>query len=35
MRKLESSERIAAGVWLVVAVVVWNGIYDLLQTRGI
>ena len=35
MRKLERGERIAVGVWLVVAVVVWNGIYDLLQTRGI
>ena len=35
MRKLERSERIAVGVWLVVAVVAWNGIYDLLQTRGI
>jgi len=35
MRRLERAERIAVGVWLVVALVVWNGVYDLLQTRGI
>ena len=35
MRTLERGERIAVGVWLVLAVVVWNGVYDLLLTRGI
>jgi hypothetical protein len=35
MRRLERAERIAVGVWLVLAIVVWNGIYDLLLTRGI
>ena len=35
MRKLERAERVAAGLWLVLAVVVWNGVYDLLLTRGI
>ena len=35
MRKLECRERIAVAAWLVVALVVWNGVYDLLQTRGI
>lgn len=35
MRKLERRERIAVAIWLVVAVVVWNGVYDLLMTRGI
>ena len=35
MRNLERAERIAVGVWLAVAVVVWNGVFDLLQTRGI
>ena len=35
MRKLQRPERIAVVVWLVLAVVVWNGVYDLLLTRGI
>ena len=35
MRKLERAERVAAGLWLVLAGVVWNGVYDLLLTRGI
>jgi hypothetical protein len=35
MRKLERRERIAVAIWLVVALVVWNGVYDLLMTRGI
>jgi hypothetical protein len=35
MRRLERGERIAVFVWLAVALVVWNGVYDLLQTRGI
>lgn len=35
MRKLQRHERIAVAVWLTVALVVWNGVYDLLMTRGI
>jgi hypothetical protein len=35
MRTLERRERIAVAIWLVVALVVWNGVYDLLMTRGI
>jgi hypothetical protein len=35
MRALEHRERMAVAVWLVTAVVVWNGVFDLLQTRGI
>jgi hypothetical protein len=35
MRKLPPKERIAVTVWVIVAVVVWNGVYDLLMTRGI
>jgi len=35
MRRLPRAERIAVLVWIVLAVVVWNGIYDLLLTRGI
>jgi hypothetical protein len=35
MTKLERGERIGVAVWLVIALVVWNGVYDLLQTRGI
>jgi hypothetical protein len=34
MRPLPRSERIVVTVWLVLAVVVWNGIYDVLLTRG-
>jgi hypothetical protein len=35
MRRLERRERIAVGVWIAVTLVVWNGVYDLLMTRGI
>lgn len=35
MRRLERAERIAVGVWIVLAMTVWNGVYDLLLTRGI
>jgi hypothetical protein len=35
MRRLQRAERIAVGLWLILAVVVWNGVYDLLLTRGI
>ena len=35
MRRLDRVERIAVGAWLVLSIVVWNGIYDLLLTRGI
>jgi len=35
MRPLPRSERIAVTIWLVLAVVVWNGIYDVLLTRGV
>jgi hypothetical protein len=35
MRKLQRQERIAVGVWIVLAVVVWNGVYDFVLTRGI
>lgn len=35
MRRLHRAERIAVAVWIVLAVVVWNGVYDLLLTRGI
>lgn len=35
MRRLERTERIAVGVWIVLAITVWNGVYDLLLTRGI
>jgi hypothetical protein len=35
MRPLPRAERIAVAIWLVLAVVVWNGIYDVLLTRGV
>jgi hypothetical protein len=35
MRKLQRAERTAVGVWIVLTLVVWNGVYDLLLTRGI
>lgn len=35
MRPLQRAERIAVAAWVVLAVVVWNGVYDLLLTRGI
>lgn len=35
MRRLARGERVAVGVWIVLTLVVWNGVYDLLLTRGI
>ena len=35
MRKLQRNERIAVAIWVIATVVVWNGVYDLLMTRGI
>jgi hypothetical protein len=35
MRPLNRAERIAVWVWIVLTVVVWNGVYDLVLTRGI
>ena len=35
MRRLTSAERVGAVIWLIAAVVVWNGIYDLLLTRSV
>lgn len=35
MRALSRSERIGVAIWVVLAVVVWNGIYDVLLTRGV
>jgi hypothetical protein len=35
MRRLQRRERIAVAVWIVVTLFVWNGVYDLLMTRGI
>jgi len=35
MRRLSRPERIAVALWLVTALVVWNGIYDVLLTRGV
>ena len=34
MTALGRRERLAVGLWLVVAVVVWNGVYDLLLARS-
>jgi hypothetical protein len=34
MRPLDRRHRIAVGTWSVVAVVVWNGLYDLLLARS-
>jgi hypothetical protein len=34
MTPLGRRERLAVGVWLLVAVVVWNGLYDLLLARS-
>jgi hypothetical protein len=34
-RPLERRERAAVILWLLLGVVVWNGLYDLLLTRGI
>jgi hypothetical protein len=35
MRTLTRAERIAVGLWIVLAIVVWNGVYDVLVARGI
>jgi hypothetical protein len=35
MRRLSHRERVAAGLWMVVAVIVWNLVYDLMITRGV
>lgn len=35
MRGLTRAERIAVGLWVVLAIVVWNGVYDVLLARGI
>jgi hypothetical protein len=35
MQPLDRRQRFAVGLWLIVALVVWNGIYDLLLTRGV
>jgi len=34
MNQLTQRRNIAAAAWLIVAVVVWNGLYDLLLTRA-
>ena len=34
MTALERRERIAVGLWLIIAAVVWNGLYDLLLARS-
>jgi hypothetical protein len=34
MTRLTRRETIAAGLWVVVAVIVWNGLYDLLLARS-
>ena len=35
MRRLTGRERLAAGIWIVVPLIVWNLVYDLLLTRGV
>ena len=35
MRPLTRRERIGAALWIVVGIVVWNGIYDLLLNRAV
>jgi hypothetical protein len=35
IERLAPREQFATGLWLVVALVVWNGLYDLLLTRGV
>lgn len=35
LRPLPPRERIGVAIWVVLAVVVWNGIYDVLLTRGV
>ena len=34
MTPLHRREKIAIGLWLIVAIVVWNGLYDLLLARS-
>jgi hypothetical protein len=34
LRPLPPPERIGVAIWLVLAIVVWNGIYDVLLSRG-
>lgn len=34
-RNVQRRRRNAAAAWLVIAVVVWNGVYDLLMTRAV
>jgi hypothetical protein len=34
MQRLTRAERVAAGLWLILAIVVWNGLYDLLLARS-
>ena len=34
MTAIGRRERIAIGLWLIIAVVVWNGLYDLLLARS-
>lgn len=35
MRRLGRPQRIAVALWVIVGVVVWNGVYDLMLVRGI
>ena len=35
MRSLSRGERMAIALWVLLAVVAWNGIYDVLVTRGV
>jgi hypothetical protein len=35
MRPLTRRERIAAALWVVIGIVVWNGIYDFVLTRAV
>ena len=35
MRPLPRAQRVAAILWVVVSIVVWNGVYDLVLVRGI
>ena len=34
MRPLQRAERLAVTLWLVAGFIVWNGVYDLLLSRG-
>lgn len=35
MRSLKSAERVGVALWVIIAIVAWNGIYDVLITRGV